>query len=630
MRNFWGVTDDISLAFPDHIRTERYAKEFLFNQHGTQAPPSFRLSRKRVVVFGLFLGIVVCSLVARTMYLQFFRGIYYRSLAEGNRVRIERIGAMRGGGVDREGTMLVKNSPSFTLAVIKGDLPQDIQERKKIYDHLAQYAGMEASAIQQLVEYAPVALYEDIPIRTNVPYSEALPLILESRALPGVVIREGFFREYPCADVCAHFLGYVGNMTKGEWSFFQKKGYQYSDIVGKIGLEKQYETVLRGIDGNEKIEVDAWGKRLESVAITPPEKCAVITLSLSLPLQRIVTDVVGRVAEEVGAKKAAAVFLDPRNGEVLALVSIPSFDNNRFIQGLSSEEYIALARDPYQPLFQRAISGEYPSGSTIKPIFAAGALQEKIVTPQFTVQSSGGLHIGSWVFPDWKPGGHGITDMRKAIAESVNTYFYLIGGGDQSSLSGLGVNRMREYAELFGLGTQTGIDVGGEAQGFLPSPEWKLTTKGERWYLGDTYHFVIGQGDVLVTPLQIASMMSVFANNGTVYRPHLVHAINGIDVQPVVERENFIDKEYLTTVRLGLRDTAVWGSARSLSQLPIAVAGKTGTSQFSTDKKPHAWFTGFAPFDRPQVAFVVLIEEGDSSNVAVQAVREILSQWHPF
>lgn len=630
MQRFWGIPDDFSLAFPESLRSERYAKEFLFHEPENYAASSFRLSGKRVVFFGVVLCAVLCALIIRTVYLQFFQGVYYRSLAEGNRVRIERIGALRGGIFDREGNPLVTNTPAFTLSIIKGDLPQGVHEKEALYRQLAQYAGMDASALQQVIDDAPVSLYEDIPIRSHIPYNEAIPLILESRTLPGVVIREGFFRHYPCGPACAHILGYVGTITKEEWLMFQEKGYQYSDVIGKSGIEKYYEATLRGADGHEKIEVDAWGKPLESVALTPSKKGADITLALSLPLQRITEDVVRRVAHEAGAQRAAAVFLDPNNGEILALVNIPSYDNNAFIRGLSAEEYTTLVNDPDQPLFQRAISGEYPSGSTIKPIFAAAALQEKIVTPQFTVNSSGGLHIGSWVFPDWKPGGHGITDIRKALAESVNTYFYLIGGGDQASLSGLGVNRMRDYAELFGLGAQTGIDIGGEAQGFLPSPEWKMKVKGERWYLGDTYHFAIGQGDVLVTPVQMASVMSVFANKGALYRPHLVRAINGVHVQPYTVREHSIEKEYLDIVRLGLRDTAVWGSARSLSQLPIAVAGKTGTSQFSSDKKPHAWFAGFAPFDQPRVAFVVLIEEGDTSNVAVQAVREILAQWHPF
>jgi len=566
----------------------------------------------------------------RTLYLQVFQGIYYRSLAEGNRVRIERVSALRGGIFDRYGAALVTNAPAFTVAIIKGDLPQEKEAQQRVYATLADRIHVPAEEIEDLIEQSPVSLYDDTPIQTNLSYQEAIPIILESKNLPGVVVREGFFRQYPCNSVCSHVLGYVGGLTKDEWLFYKEKGYQYSDKVGKTGIEKQYESLLRGRDGQEEIEVDAWGKSLESVAITPSEKGSDMTLSLSLPLQRIVADVLENTLKESGTRKASAVFLDPNNGEVLALVSIPSFDNNQFIHGLSSAQYTALTQSSDQPLFQRAVAGEYPSGSTIKPIFAAGALQEKIITPLFTVNSTGGLRIGSWVFPDWKAGGHGITDIRKALAESVNTYFYLIGGGDQGSLSGLGVDGMREYAELFGLGSPTGIDIPGEANGFLPTPDWKLKTTGERWYLGDTYHFAIGQGDVLVTPLQIASMMSVFANRGIVYRPRLVHAINGTEKAPVIVREHVVDQEFIDTVRLGLRDTVVWGSARSLSQLPFSVAGKTGTSQFSTEKNPHAWFTGFAPFDHPQIAFVVLIEEGESSNLAVKATREILSQWHPF
>ncbi|MCK4554296.1 penicillin-binding protein 2, partial [Candidatus Parcubacteria bacterium] len=279
------------------------------------------------------------------------------------------------------------------------------------------------------------------------------------------------------------------------------------------------------------------------------------------------------------------------------------------------------------------ISGEYPSGSTIKPVIAAAALEEGIISEHTSFTSVGGIKVGQWFFPDWRAGGHGITDVRRAIAESINTFFYYIGGGHQD-FKGLGIDRIYKYGELFGLNAQLGIDLAGEVSGFLPTKKWKEETKGERWYIGDTYHLSIGQGDILVTPLQVANYTSVFANGGALYRPHLVKQIlSGGDkvfkeVEPVIIRDNFIGDYNIEIVRQGMRRTVTAGSARSLQSVPVAVAGKTGTAQWSSKKNHHAWFTGFAPYDNPEVVITILVEEGgEGSDVAVPIAKEFL-EWY--
>ncbi|MEK7097236.1 MAG: penicillin-binding transpeptidase domain-containing protein, partial [Patescibacteria group bacterium] len=289
--------------------------------------------------------------------------------------------------------------------------------------------------------------------------------------------------------------------------------------------------------------------------------------------------------------------------------------------------------NPDNPLFNRAVSGEYPSGSTIKPVMAAAAFEEGVITEKTSFLSSGGLRIGEWFFPDWKAGGHGVTNVRKAIAESVNTFFYYIGGGFQDFI-GLGIERIVKYEKMFGLGSQTGVDLPGEASGFLPSKEWKEKTKNEKWYIGDTYHVAIGQGDLTATPLQIAMFTGFFANNGKIYRPHFVREILDSKDNPAKEieedpiRENFISDYNIKVVREGMRQTVTAGSARSLSLLPVEAAGKTGTAQWSSKKDPHAWFTGFAPYDYPQIVFTILIEEGrEGSTVAVPIAKEFL-EWY--
>jgi penicillin-binding protein 2 len=284
-------------------------------------------------------------------------------------------------------------------------------------------------------------------------------------------------------------------------------------------------------------------------------------------------------------------------------------------------------------LFNRAINGEFPSGSTIKLLFAAAALQEKIITETTSFLSTGGLRLGEWFFPDWKAGGHGITDVRQALAQSVNTFFYYIGGGYQN-FQGLGVSGLVKYSRFFGLGESSGLDLPGERAGFVPTIAWKEQVKDEPWYIGDTYHFAIGQGDVLVTPLQVANYTVAIANGGTLYGPHLVAKILNEDnetveeIAPRVINSGFIDQHNLQIVREGLRQTVTRGSAQSLQTVPVAVAGKTGTAQWSTKKSPHAWFTGFAPYDNPEVAITVLVEEGvEGSTMAVPIARDILT-WY--
>jgi len=266
-------------------------------------------------------------------------------------------------------------------------------------------------------------------------------------------------------------------------------------------------------------------------------------------------------------------------------------------------------------------------------VLAAAALEEGIINENTSFISTGGLRIGEWFFPDWKVGGHGVTNVRKAIAESVNTFFYYIGGG-YGDFVGLGIDRMVRYEKIFGLGKQTGIDIIGEAKGFLPTKDWKETIKGERWYVGDTYHAAIGQGDITVTPLQVANYTAVFANGGLLYRPHFIRQvlssddkiIRQVDHKPI--KSNVVSSENIKIVREGMRQTVAAGSARSLASAPVAVAGKTGTAQWSSNKPNHAWFTGFAPYDKPQIVITILIEQGgEGSSVAVPIAREVL-EWY--
>jgi len=357
-----------------------------------------------------------------------------------------------------------------------------------------------------------------------------------------------------------------------------------------------------------------------------------LVLAIDLDLQRQAERALKDELRAAGKKRGSVIVLEPQTGEVLALVSEPAFDANLFARGISSDELAKLQNDPERPLFPRAIAGTLPSGSTFKLAVASAALEEGIVTPNTTVLSTGGISIGKSFFPDWKAGGHGPTNVTKALAESVNTFFYAVGGG-YDKIDGLGVDRIVSYARKFGLGAPLGLDLASEGSGFLPSKQWKKEAKGESWYVGDTYHLAIGQGDITVTPLQIAVMTAVVANGGKLVQPHVVDALTSSDggrqtVAPKVLDPQVVSSKTINVVRQGMRQAVTQGSARALAGLPVAVAAKTGTAQWNNNKPNHAWFTSFAPYNDPKIVVTVAIEEGGEGSVTAAPVASRIIQWY--
>lgn len=618
----------------------------------------------KIVLLGLF-----TILASRSAWLQLAKGSYYYSLAEGNRLRVEVIEPRRGIIYDRNLTPLVRNTANFVLYLRPIDLPKKDLERDELIRKLAQIldspstSNLESSTVENIGGLALVSdtptyfkiktlldkviigsltSYQPLFIADNIDYDQAMLLSLKLNDFPGVFLSNKIRREYLFPVIedktgekalsFSHLLGYTGKINEAE---YKKNGSTYSliDYLGKSGLEYFWEKDLRGVPGRKNIEVDALGRQKKIVNEIPAQDGANLRLSIDFELQKKVEAITNNYLKKLNLKRASVIIINPQNGEVLSLVSLPAYDNNLFAKGIKQEDYQNYLKDEDRPLFNRSISGEFPSGSTFKLVVASAALQEKIINETTSFLSSGGLRIGQWTFPDWKAGGHGQTNVRKAIAESVNTFFYYIGGG-YADFVGLGVDRLVKYSKLFGLGVKTGIDLPNEALGFVPTADWKEETKNEKWYIGDTYHFAIGQGDVLVTPLQVANFTVAVANGGKLLEPHLVNAILNSDNQiikeipPKIIRENFIDDANNLVVREGMRQTVLAGSARSLQILPVSSAGKTGTAQWSSKKAPHAWFTGFAPYDNPQIAITVLVEEGrEGSTVAVPIAREIM-QWY--
>ena len=435
-------------------------------------------------------------------------------------------------------------------------------------------------------------------------------------------------REYRDGAIFSHLIGYEGKIRQQELDDYPE--YGLSDMIGKEGIEKSYESFLRGKNGADRVEVDALGKIKKELGSVQPVPGNDIILHIDAELQKKIFDSLSMLLETKNLKRAAAVAMNPETGGVLALVSLPSYDNNLFSGGIDQKHYEELLTDDARPLFNRAVSGEYPPGSTIKPVVAAAALAEGVVNEHTEIESRGGISIGKFFFGDWK--AHGFTDIRRAIAVSSDVYFYSVGGG-YGSVPGLGMRRMKAYEEFFGYGKKTGIDIPGEAGGFLPDPDWKQRRFGERWYIGDDYHAAIGQGFVTATPLQILNSIATIGNGGILREPRLVSHIRDASgklspVESPVVRRDFVDANILRIVREGMRETVTEGTAQPLRDLPVAVAGKTGTAQFGTGKDTHGWFVSFAPYEKPEIALIVLVEgQGEEGYNAVPVTKEVY-QWY--
>jgi penicillin-binding protein 2 len=618
----------------------------------------------RLIFFKALIFLFMFLLVSRTAWLQVVKGSHYALLSENNRVRTENIESKRGIIYDRAGQALVRNTSNFILSLRPIDLPKDEMERDLLLRYVSRVIDdMPVAEISgggglklisdgpsfkilkdSLAKVKPYSLeaYQPLFVAENINYEAALQLILERENLPGIIVEARIRREYPFTfknseedsslSSLSHILGYTGKISEDGLKFFGPS-YKLTDYVGKTGLEYTWERELKGLRGFKRFEVDALGRRKKIINETVPVAGSNLSLSIDLKLQEKVEAITKDWLNKTKTNRAAIVVMDPNNGQILALVSLPAYDNNLFARGISYNDYQLFLEDENNPLFNRAISGEIPSGSTIKPIIAAAALQEKVISEHTSFLSNGGLRIGQWFFPDWRAGGHGMTNVKKAIAESVNTFFYYIGGGYQDFV-GLGVDRLGEYMRLFGMGEKSGIDLNGEAKGLVPTRERKEKLKNEAWYIGDTYHISIGQGDVLVSPLQVANFTSAIANSGILFKPSLVRALLDEDnnivrlIEPEIIRQGFIDQYNLQIVREGMRQTVTEGSARSLLSLPVSSAGKTGTAQWSSLRDNHAWFTAFAPYENPELVITVLVEEGkEGSEVAVPIAREIMA-WY--
>jgi penicillin-binding protein 2 len=586
--------------------------------------------------------LVFAGLLGRAFFLQVINGNTSLAEAQLNRFKQNVIRAPRGLFYDRNMTPLVKNVANYELTVVPSDLPATDKERQAVYARVAPIFGVTVADVKKVAESKedkkhlsdsrPLMYPQPIVVSKTVSRDTSLIFDSKHADLNGFSVDINPIREYLDSGLLAHVFGYVGRINAEEYK--EHKDYQITDYIGKMGLEKSYETNLRGVAGVERVERDSAGKVIKTYSQQDPTLGDNLQLSIDFELQKKLSQEISKQLALSKATRGTAIAVNPQNGEILAMVNLPTYDSNLFAKGISAADYKKLLESPDKPLMNKATSGEYPSGSIIKPFLAGAALQEKTINISTTVQSTGGIKVGTFEFPDWKAGGHGTTNVVKAIAESVNTFFYAIGGGYQN-VKGMGPDVMKKYLTSFGFGKTVPLDIEGQAKGNIPDPDWKEAALGESWYLGDTYHMSIGQGDVLITPLQMANALQVIANGKNIYKLHFVKKViapSGVvksEISPQIVSSDPISAENMDIIRQGMRACVTSGSCKILNTLPVPAAGKTGTAQFGPNNEhKHAWFTTFAPYDNPQIEMVILLDSaGEGSSFAAPVAYETL-KWY--
>lgn len=603
------------------VRTSSGEDGAWFSAENARLTYGGRPQSHRSAILRVLFGVVTVLVLLRAATWQLGTNANLAEQADANRSATRRLLPPRAVIEDRYGTVLADNRPRWRV-VLRGMpyLSLNQQERKLWLAQVERRLGTRGESLRQTLEsYNPRGAAE-VVVWDDIPYEVALDIMVNP--LPPLDVELTTERQYPyqASATLAHVLGYVGAMSEEQYAeTYQAAGYRAYDRVGKTGIEAQYEQILRGTVGRERYEVNAAGQLMRLLDRTPPVPSESLQLSIDIAFQTAVEESMRRILTAGPVARGAFVALDPRSGEVLALVSFPGYPVDAFAGGISQAEYEALRDNLDAPLFARATAGEYPAGSTIKPLYVAAGLTEGVIDENTTVQSTGGVWLGNRFFPDWRAGGHGSTDYRHAIADSVNTYFYILGGGNETR-TGMGLELLMDWNRRFGLGQPTGIDVPFETDGFLPSKAWKEEVKGEQWFIGDTYNVSIGQGDLLVSPLQMAYATQVFAAQGMQRTPHIVRSTTP-------QERRVVSAEIAGKVAAGMRDTVTRGTATSLQSVGVPVAGKTGTAQWNAKKAPHSWFTGFAPYDDPQITIAVLAEEGGEMGLAVAIAREALT-WY--
>ena len=605
-----------------------------------QEPPPKEVSEQRFIVLKILLLVLFGVLALYLARMQLIQHEEYAAMAENNRLRRVPVLPARGHIFDRHGEQLVHNVPIFSAGVVPADVPDN-----RFLSVVAELSSITGEPPQEIADAIIEASNSDDPftpviVKADIDEETAFRLRELQSHLPGVEVVVESKRDYVTGPLTSLILGYVGPISKEEYAELKDEGYHLNDRLGKTGVEYTYERVLRGTPGYDIVEVDAAGRPIETVQSVEPRPGGNLVLSLDLDLQRQVTEILREGMGE--SENAAAVVMDVNTGEVLSMVSLPAYDNNDLTHPVNEEAYLQLLEDPAKPLINHAIAEVYAPGSTFKMVTGTAALQEGVATTSTTITSRGSISVpnefggGAAVFYDWS--ALGTLDFYGGLAWSSDVYYYYLSGG-YGDFQGLGASRLARYAREYGLGRPTGIDLPGEAPGIVPDPEWKEETFGDPWYLGDTYNYGIGQGYLAVTPLQLLNVTATVANGGNVMVPHVVKEIVDEEgnvlrrIEPEVSHEVPISDENLAIMREAMRQAASYGTATRGASTVVETAGKTGTAEFGPRRADgeydtHAWYTGFAPVDDPQIAVVVFLEMGEGGGASAGPISQQIFDYY--
>lgn len=573
-----------------------------------------------IVVFGI--------LLMRLWYLQIVSGPVYRTQSENNRIHLQDIPPFRGMIFDRHGEILVDNRPSFDLYLI----PENVRERQQLLKNLEILIGLPMETSQKrITKEAMKYPFRPVLIKRNLSRDELAIVETNLFNLPGLSIQIKPQRHYLYGDFASHLIGYLGEISEGQLNTGNFPENKQGDLVGKYGVEGKWQKLLNGLRGGEQVEVDAAGRKLRTLSRQPPVPGSNVCLTIDKDLQMV-------AEQALKDKKGAIVAMNPTNGEILAMASGPTFDPNVFISGMERSEWVRIASGKDHPLQNRAITGQYPPGSTFKIVVALAGLEEGIISPTEETSCGGSYTVGAYTHRCWRKQGHGSVNMHRALVESCDVYFYKLGRR-------LGVDRIAHYANMCGLGLKTEFDLGSEKEGLIPTSKWKLKRFGEPWQAGETVSVAIGQSFVLATPLQMARLIGAVFNGGYLYQPKAIKWVGKDDrrfyeVAPTVMGRLKVKPEHLEIVKRGLigvvQEPRGTGSKSRVEG--VIVAGKTGTSQVVTlgkekalsaaghESQDHAWFVALAPADNPALALGVVVEHGGhGGSAAAPLAKELLT-----
>ena len=607
-----------NLTFKDHLR-----ETLIFN--------------RRVLIASLIMFMLLILLLTRLVYLQITNQQYYSTLSENNRVSIQPIPPTRGLIFDRNGVLLAQNLPSFTLEII----PEHVKDLKQTIRQLSQLIEISENDLKSFNENRrKKRRFEGIPLRFRLNEEEVAKVSVQQHNLPGVIINAQLSRHYPQGNLAVHAVGYVSRINEAELRKLDASNYSATTHIGKVGIERAYENILHGQVGFQHVETNAQGRILRVLDRTLPVSGKNLYLNIDSKVQAI-------AEKNFTDNNGALVAIDPRNGAVLALVSMPGYNPNLFVHGIDSDTYNALSTSPERPLFNRAIRGQYPPGSTIKPLMGLAGLELEEINHQHSISCPGWymLKNDERRYRDWKKEGHKETDLNKAIIESCDVFFYDL------ALT-LGIDRLSTFLGHFGLGQKTGIDILGELSGLNPSREWKRRTRNLPWFPGETLITGIGQGFMLTTPLQLAQATASISSLGKRYKPRMLHAIHDpqtddaqlsmpkpLDSAPIANEQNW----FTITNAMEKVVHSIYGTARGINRnLSYRIAGKTGTAQvfgiaqdaeykeeeIAEKLRDHALFIAFAPVKNPRIAVALIVENGGSGGAtAAPIARQVMDQY---